>query len=107
MAGYDEDATLAVDALRALKTCSGKVGATGMCLGGHLAFRAAFDKRVDAAVCYFATDIHSRTLGLGMNDNTLDRIGEIGGELAMVSRVRRRPGRTTVLTRAADLRQAR
>lgn len=26
-----------------------------MCLGGHLAFRAAFDKRISAAVCYFAT----------------------------------------------------
>lgn len=33
----------------------GKIGATGMCLGGHLAFRAAFHERVTAAVCYFAT----------------------------------------------------
>jgi len=31
------------------------VGATGMCLGGHLAFRAGFDERVKAVVCYFAT----------------------------------------------------
>ena len=38
-----------------LTTSLGKIGATGMCLGGHLAFRAAFDKRVSAAVCYFAT----------------------------------------------------
>jgi len=56
-----------------------------MCLGGHLAYRAALDRRVSAAVCYFATDIHSRTLGEGMKDDSLDRAGEIKGELIMVS----------------------
>lgn len=40
-----------------------------MCLGGHLAFRAAFDPRVKAAVCWFATDIHSATLGRGGDDS--------------------------------------
>lgn len=33
---YDEDASLSVTFLLSLKTCNGKVGATGMCLGGHL-----------------------------------------------------------------------
>ena len=56
-----------------------------MCLGGHLAFRAAFDKRIKAAVCYFATDIHSHTLGHGKNDDSLDRVEDITGELIMVS----------------------
>lgn len=55
-----------------------------MCLGGHLAFRCAFDKRVAAAVCYFATDIHSKTLGAG-GDDSLERVGDIEGELVMVS----------------------
>jgi carboxymethylenebutenolidase len=55
-----------------------------MCLGGHLAFRAAFDKRIKAAVCYFATDIHSHTLGHGKNDDSLDRVKDITGELIMV-----------------------
>ena len=55
-----------------------------MCLGGHLAFRCAFDKRIRAAVCYFATDIHSPTLGHGKNDDSLDRVKEITGELIMV-----------------------
>jgi dienelactone hydrolase len=55
-----------------------------MCLGGHLAFRAALDPRVRAAVCYFATDIHSHSLGEGKNDNSLERAGEIKGELAIV-----------------------
>ncbi|KAI4242820.1 MAG: hypothetical protein L6R42_010907, partial [Xanthoria sp. 1 TBL-2021] len=81
---YDEDAELAVSTLLDLPTCNGRVGATGMCLGGHLAFRAAFDKRVAAAVCYFATDIHSHSLGEGKKDNSLERAGEIMGELVMI-----------------------
>lgn len=56
-----------------------------MCLGGHLAYRAALDKRVAAAVCYFATDLHSHTLGLGKNDDSLNRAKDIKGELVMVS----------------------
>ena len=81
---YDEDATLAVTTLLSLPTCNGRIGTTGMCLGGHLAFRCAFDNRVAAAVCYFATDIHSKTLGAG-GDDSLKRVGEIKGELVMVS----------------------
>ncbi|KAF8242291.1 alpha/beta-hydrolase [Wilcoxina mikolae CBS 423.85] len=81
---YDEDATLTVDALLALKTCNGRIGATGMCLGGHLAYRAALDERVLAAVCYFATDIHGHTLGKGKCDDSLKRVGDIKGELAMI-----------------------
>jgi carboxymethylenebutenolidase len=55
-----------------------------MCLGGHLAFRAALDKRVLAAVCFFATDIHSEALGKGMKSDSLKRCGEIKGELVMI-----------------------
>ena len=55
-----------------------------MCLGGHLAYRCAFDNRVAAAVCYFATDIHSHSLGQGKNDDSLDRAGDIKSELVMV-----------------------
>lgn len=55
-----------------------------MCLGGHLAYRAALDPRVHATVCYFATDIHSKSLGEGKNDDSLARTKEINGELIMV-----------------------
>jgi len=59
-----------------------------MCLGGHLAFRAAFDPRVLASVCFFATDIHSATLGKGKKDDTLVRVhnGDLTGkgELVMI-----------------------
>ncbi|VUC21117.1 unnamed protein product, partial [Clonostachys rosea] len=60
---YDADSYKTVDHLLSLPTCTGLIGSTGMCLGGHLAFRAALDPRITASVAYFATDIHSRTLG--------------------------------------------
>lgn len=85
LAAYDEDATLSVDYLLSLPTCNGRIGATGMCLGGHLAYRCALDQRVKAVVCFFATDIHSKTLGEGKNDDSLERTGDIKGELVMVS----------------------
>ena len=84
VSAYDEDATLTIDALLALPECNGRIGATGMCLGGHLAFRCAFDRRVAASVCYFATDIHSRSLGKGKEDDSLLRCGEIQGETVMI-----------------------
>lgn len=84
LTAYDEDARLSVDYLLSLPTCNGRVGATGMCLGGHLAYRCALDTRVKAAVCYFATDIHSKTLARGKNDDSLERAGDIKGELLMV-----------------------
>jgi carboxymethylenebutenolidase len=57
---------------------------SGMCLGGHLAYRCALDPRVISAVCYFATDIHSSTLGAGKKDDSLARTKDIKGELVMI-----------------------
>lgn len=56
----------------------------GMCLGGHLAYRCALDPRVVSAICYFATDIHSGTLGKGKKDDSLARTKDIKGELVMI-----------------------
>ncbi|WWD20661.1 hypothetical protein CI109_105137 [Kwoniella shandongensis] len=85
---YDEDATLAVDLLVSLPNCTGRIASTGMCLGGHLALRAAFDPRVLGTFCYFATDVHSATLGKGKSDDTLIKIkkGDLTGkgEVTMV-----------------------
>ncbi|KAK3392231.1 Alpha/Beta hydrolase protein [Sordaria brevicollis] len=67
---YDEDSRRTVDYLLSLPTCTGRIGATGMCLGGHLALRAALDPRITAAIPYFGTDIHSRTLGPNDGPNT-------------------------------------
>ena len=38
-----------------------------------------------AAVCYFATDMHAKSLGEGKDDDTLERAGEVKGEVLMVS----------------------
>ncbi|KAI9569967.1 dienelactone hydrolase [Boletus coccyginus] len=86
VAAYDEDAALSVDLLVSHPNCNGRIAATGMCLGGHLAFRAAFDPRVLSSVCFFATDIHNATLGKGKNDDSLERVrkGDIKGELVMI-----------------------
>ncbi|EGF81681.1 hypothetical protein BATDEDRAFT_36884 [Batrachochytrium dendrobatidis JAM81] len=84
LSAYDEDATLTLNALEKHPNCNGKLAATGMCLGGHLAFRCAMDPRVKASVCYFATDIHSETLGKNKQSNSLARCNEIRGEILMI-----------------------
>ena len=81
LASYDSDATALIQHLQARSECSGKLGTVGICLGGHLAFRAAMHPAVLAAVCFYATDIHSHSLGRGKNDDSLIRAGDIKGEL--------------------------
>lgn len=71
---YDEDAKIVIDWLMGLERCNGRIGTTGMCLGGHLAFRTAFDERIRAAVCFFPTDIHGETLGKGKQSDSLARV---------------------------------
>ena len=83
VAGYDADARSVLDFLKSHPNCTGKLGVMGVCLGGHLAFRAAMNPEVLAGVCFYATDIHTRSLGKGKNDNTLDRLGEIKAEMLM------------------------
>jgi carboxymethylenebutenolidase len=84
LASYDADARAALDHLRTLAHCTGRLGVIGICIGGHLAFRAAMNEGVRAAACFYATDIHKRSLGKGMQDNTLDRMRELKAEMLMV-----------------------
>ena len=84
LAHYDSDARVVLDHLKSLPVCNGRLGAVGICIGGHLSFRAAMNEDVLAAVCFYATDIHKRSLAKGMNDNSLDRITDINGELLMI-----------------------
>lgn len=125
---YDEDSSKTIDYLLSLPTCTGRIGSTGMCLGGHLALRASvslppsppspaslsltpnhpspafpgekLDPRISASVCYFPTDIHSRTLGPHSGANTsydapspssphtLDQLHRIRGEVSLIFGVR-------------------
>src|SRR5271154_5410085 len=81
LASYDADARGVLDHLKSRPDCTGQLGAMGICIGGHLAFRAAMNPDVRAAVCFYATDIHAGSLGKGKNDNSLARAGDIKGEL--------------------------
>lgn len=120
---YDQDVTKTVDYLLTHPNCNGRIGSTGMCLGGHLALRAGvsplpqapipipapctlhpapstqtntpqLDSRISAIVAYFATDVHTRTLGPhpkntsptaeASSPHTLDNLHRISAEVAML-----------------------
>jgi carboxymethylenebutenolidase len=83
LGAYDSDARAAIDYLLGRPDCTGHIGAMGICMGGHLAFRAAFNPEVLGTVCFYATDIHTGTLGLGKSDDSLVRAADIQGELLM------------------------
>jgi carboxymethylenebutenolidase len=106
LSSYDADARAALSYLTSHPRCTGKLGVMGFCIGGHLAFRAAMNPETLAATCCYPTDIHKRSLGKGMNDDSLDRIPEIRGELLMVFGRQDphvpREGRTTIYNALAD-----
>jgi len=81
ISAYDNDARAVLDFLNTHASCTGRLGVMGICIGGHLAFRAAMNPEVLAAACFYATDIHKGSLGKGMQDDSLARAGEIEGEL--------------------------
>jgi carboxymethylenebutenolidase len=58
--------------------------AAGFCVGGHLAFRAAFDPRVAATVCFYPTGLQDGALGADADAGSLGRAAEIGGRLMVV-----------------------
>jgi carboxymethylenebutenolidase len=83
VSAYDADARAVLLYLEAHPCCTGKLGSVGICVGGHLSFRAAMNPGVLAAACFYATDIHKGSLGLG-GDDTLARADEIRGEMLMI-----------------------
>jgi len=81
---YDDDARAVLAHLGQRSDCTGRLGVMGICIGGHLAFRAAMNPEVLGTVCFYATDIHKGGLGKGMADDSITRAGDIKGELLMV-----------------------
>lgn len=84
LGSFDDDARAVLKALREHPACNGKLGAAGVCLGGHLAYRAALNPEVLATVCCYPTDLHTGTLGTGGSADSLQRAHDIRGELLMV-----------------------
>ena len=79
----DGDSRAVLDHLKSHAACTGRLGSLGICIGGHLGFRAAAkNQEVLAATCFYATDLHTATLSKS-GDDTLASAGEIKGELLM------------------------
>ena len=82
---FDADCRAVLDFLTAHpNVAEGCLGAMGFCIGGHLAFRAAFQPDVKATVCFYGTGIHNGKLGSDADAESLQRAGEIQGEMLMV-----------------------
>ncbi|MEM7715912.1 MAG: dienelactone hydrolase family protein [Cyanobacteria bacterium P01_A01_bin.68] len=81
---YDADIRAMMDFLKAEDSVvPNKIGTLGFCIGGHIAFRAAFASEIKASACCYPTGVKSGKLGKGVAD-TIHRFGEIGGEILLV-----------------------
>lgn len=84
IAAYDADARAVLDWLkREPGVAPGQLGTMGFCIGGHLAFRAALQSEVKAAICCYPTGIHNGKLGRGTAD-TIQRVSDIQGDVLTI-----------------------
>jgi carboxymethylenebutenolidase len=85
VAEFDADCRAVLDYLAAHpRVATGKLGATGFCIGGHLAFRAALNSDVRATVCFYPTGVHDGRLASDPDAGTLARARDIRGEMLLV-----------------------
>jgi carboxymethylenebutenolidase len=82
--GYDSDNVALIEWVKQQPWCSGTLGAMGFCIGGHLAFRAALQPQIKATACFYATDLHSNAIPNKPGQHSMERLGEIKGELLMI-----------------------
>ncbi|WP_067503432.1 dienelactone hydrolase family protein [Actinoplanes sp. TFC3] len=83
IAQFDSDRVAVLDYLEQRDDITA-LFATGFCIGGHLAFRAAFDPRIQATVCYYPTGLHNGALGADADAGSLARAADIHGKLMIV-----------------------
>ncbi|BDM63306.1 carboxymethylenebutenolidase [Shewanella sp. NFH-SH190041] len=81
---HDKDTEALVDFARAQPFSSSQIGALGVCIGGHLAFRATLNPDVRGAFCLYPTDLHTDKLTCESGNQTLMRCGDIQGEVQLV-----------------------
>ncbi|KAA1151253.1 dienelactone hydrolase family protein [Pseudoalteromonas sp. FUC4] len=81
---HDSDTQTMIDFIRLQSYCTGTVGVMGVCIGGHLAYRAALNPEINAAFCLYATDIHSNTLPAQPGNNSFERMADIQGEIHFI-----------------------
>ncbi len=83
VAQFDADRAAVLDAMQQRDDVS-DLFVTGFCIGGHLAFRAAFDPRVAATVCFYPTGLHTGALGADADAGSLARAADVRGRLMIV-----------------------
>src|SRR3954468_22826866 len=83
VADFDADRVAVLDWMQQRDDVS-ELFATGFCIGGHLAFRAAFDPRVAATVCFYPTGLQNGALGADADAGSLGRAGDVGGRLMVL-----------------------
>ena len=82
---FDEDIRAALDWLEGDdRVADGGLCATGHCTGGHLGFRAAFDRRVRSTALWYPTGLHDGKLGSDADAGSLERAPEIRGEMLLI-----------------------
>jgi carboxymethylenebutenolidase len=81
-AQFDADRVAVLDALEQRPDVDG-LCAVGFCIGGHLAFRAAFDPRVAATVCFYPTGLQDGKLGAD-DAGSLARAADVTGRMMIV-----------------------
>ena len=81
-AQFDADRVAVLDALERRPDVDG-LYAVGFCIGGHLAFRAAFDPRVAATVCFYPTGLQDGKLGAD-DAGSLARAADVTGRMMVV-----------------------
>lgn len=74
------DARAAVAQLRALPGCTGKLGAMGFCIGGHMTYLTACETDVAAAASFYGGGI-AAPKGPGGKPSTLSRTPKLTGKL--------------------------
>ena len=84
IASYDEDTDVTAKFLLTHESCTGRIASFGVCLGGHLALRAGLHPDVSAVGAFYPTDLHTRSLGLGKCDDTLERLASVEASLLFI-----------------------
>jgi carboxymethylenebutenolidase len=74
------DARAAVAQLRGMPGCTGKLGAMGFCIGGHMTYLTACETDVAAAASFYGGGI-AAPKGPGGKPSTLSRTPKLGGKL--------------------------
>jgi len=81
-AQFDADCAAVLDYLEEREDID-EIDVVDFCLGGHIAFRAAFDPRVAATTCFYPTGLQNGSLGSD-DSGSLAQAGRIGGRLMII-----------------------